>query len=86
MVVPSELDLAKLIVGTLNLDLVAEEIDPDGPLFGEGLSLDSIDGLEIGMELKKKYGVSIDSSEIKTAFQSLNALREFIGKKILQDA
>lgn len=82
MNIPSELELAKLIVSTLNLDLAAEEIDPKSPLFGEGLGLDSIDGLEVGMALKKTYGITVDGNDVKVAFQSLNALKHFISSKM----
>ena len=43
-----EADLARLIVATLNLEVEPAEIDPEAPLYGEGLGLDSIDMLEIG--------------------------------------
>lgn len=82
MTMPNELDLATLIVNTLNLEVAAEEIDPQRPLFGEGLGLDSIDGLEIGMAIKKTYGITVDGNDIKTAFYSLSTLKDFIEKKL----
>ena len=53
-------DIKRLIISTLNLEDVApEDIDPAAPLFGEGLGLDSIDALELGLALKKTYGISL---------------------------
>lgn len=84
MQAPSELDLATLLVKTLNLELNAAEIKSSDPLFGEGLGLDSIDGLEIGMAVKKEYGVTIENSDVKNIFKSLKSLHEFITNKIEQ--
>ena len=53
-----ELEFARLIVSTLNLESPAEDIDPDAPLYGEGLGLDSIDILEIALAISKAYGSS----------------------------
>ena len=56
-------DIKRLIISTLNLEDVApEDIDPAAPLFGEGLGLDSIDALELGLALKKTYGISLVAS------------------------
>jgi len=81
MTAPSELELAKLIVDTLKLSVPAEEIKPDDALFGTGLGLDSIDGLEVGIAIKKQYGVTVDGSEVTTAFQSIKSLQKFIAQK-----
>ena len=76
-----ELELKNLIVESLNLeDLVPEEIASEEALFVEGLGLDSIDALELGMEIQKKYGVKINSEteNIKTHFASVANLAKFI--------
>ena len=52
-------ELAELLVQALNLELSAAEIDPDTPLYGEGLGLDSIDILEIALVVSKRYGVQL---------------------------
>ena len=53
-------ELQHLIVESLALeDVQPEDIDPDEPLFGEGLGLDSIDALELGLALKKRFGVTL---------------------------
>lgn len=74
-------ELAHLIVGALNLEGVApEDIDPDKALFGAGLGLDSIDALELALEISKKYGVEIkaDDEDNKKIFASLRSLSDFI--------
>ncbi len=74
-------ELAELIVGTLNLEGVDPAgIDPDDGLFGSGLGLDSIDALELALEISKKYGVQIkaDDEDNKKIFASLRSLSDFI--------
>jgi acyl carrier protein len=79
----SEAELARLIVKTLNLDTPASEIDPDAPLFGEGLGLDSIDVLEIALAISQTYGVQLRSDDENNAniFQSLRSLNNDIQKR-----
>jgi len=73
-------ELAELIVQALNLELSPAEIDPDTPLYGEGLGLDSIDILEIALVVSKRYGVQLraDSAENEQIFRSLRRLAEYI--------
>ena len=73
-------ELKKLIIETLNLeDVDPEDIKDDEPIFGSSLDLDSIDGLELVLQLEKNYGVKIGSSEeSRKALQSINVLAEFI--------
>ena len=73
-------ELAQLIVQALNLELSAAEIDPEAPLYGEGLGLDSIDILEIALVVSKRYGVQLraDSAENEHIFRSLRRLAEYI--------
>ena len=57
---PQELEVAQLIINTLNLeDIGAAEIDPDEPLFNDGLGLDSIDALELALAISKNYGFQL---------------------------
>ena len=79
----SEAELARLIVKTLNLDIPASEIDPEAPLFGEGLGLDSIDVLEIALAISHTYGVQLRSDDENNAeiFQSLRSLNNDIQKR-----
>ena len=72
-----ELELARLIVATLNIeDIRPEEIDPDAPLYGEGLGLDSIDILEMSLAISKTYGVQLrsDDPDNERIFRSLRSL------------
>lgn len=74
------LELKKLIIGTLRLeDILPEDIEDDGPLFGEGLGLDSIDALELVVALEKVYGVVIPDSEVgEKVFRSVSTLARFV--------
>jgi len=58
-----EAEVASLIVSALNLEVAADEIDPEAPLYGEGLGLDSIDILEIALVISKKYGLQIKAGD-----------------------
>jgi acyl carrier protein len=75
-----ERELATLIVGALNLDVAAAGIDPEAPLYGAGLGLDSIDILEVALLVSKQYGVQLraDSEENQRIFRSLRHLAEYI--------
>ncbi|MBU6398224.1 MAG: hypothetical protein KJS74_08600, partial [Rhodospirillales bacterium] len=59
----AEAELASLIVSTLNLDMAAAAIDPDGSLYGDGLGLDSIDMLEISLVVAQRYGVKLRADD-----------------------
>lgn len=73
-------ELKQLIVETINLeDVNPSDIGDDEHLFGSGLDLDSIDALELVLQLEKRYGVKIKSSEAsREALRSINTLAEFI--------
>ncbi len=70
-------DIKQLIIDVLALeDIQVSDIEDDAPLFGDGLGLDSIDALELGLALKKRYNVRLnaESEETKQHFQSINSL------------
>jgi acyl carrier protein len=75
-----EAELAKLIVGTLNLEVEASAIDPEAPLYDEGLGLDSIDMLEIALAVSKEFGVKLraDDKNNEVIFSSLRSLNRYI--------
>jgi len=75
-----EAGLAQLIVETLNLEITPHDIDPDAPLYGEGLGLDSIDMLEISLAVSQHYGVKLraDGEDNKEIFRSLRTLNLYI--------
>jgi len=77
----TEQAIKELIVEALNLeDLSPDDIDTGAPLFGEGLGLDSIDALELGVAIRRKYGVNldVDSEEIREHFESVASLARFV--------
>ena len=81
VVQPIEQELAQFIIDTLSLeDVKVSDIDPSAPLFVKGLGLDSIDALELGVSLKKKYGIklSTDSEETRRHFSSIKALADLL--------
>ncbi len=72
-----EEEVKRLIIDVLQLEGIAPaDIDAEAPLFGEGLGLDSIDALELGVALHKRYGISLsaDSEETRRHFASVRAL------------
>jgi acyl carrier protein len=76
-----EQEIKELIISSLALeDISPEEINPTEPLFVKGLGLDSIDALELGLALQRKYGVSVssDSEETRRHFGSVRALAAFV--------
>lgn len=77
---PAELELARLIVSALNMEISAEEIDPTAPLYREGLGLDSIDILEVALVISKRYGVKLRSDDQNNdqIFRSLRTLTEHV--------
>jgi acyl carrier protein len=76
-----ENEVKELIIEVLQLeDIVPADIDDGAPLFVEGLGLDSIDALELGVALQKRYGISLsaDSAETRQHFSSVRALAALI--------
>jgi acyl carrier protein len=77
---PDELELARLIVVTLNLEVAPDQIDPNARLYREGLGLDSIDVLELALAISKTYGLNLrsdDDNNLKI-FGSLRSLNGHI--------
>lgn len=79
----TENELKQLIIETLALEeLAIEDIDNHQPLFNEGLGLDSIDALELGLAIRKYYGIKIDAEQhdVLSIFASIHSLASFINK------
>lgn len=76
-----EAELKQLIIDVLNLeDVSVADIDSDAPLFGDGLGLDSIDALELGVAIRRNYKVRIDadSDDTRKHFASVASLARFV--------
>lgn len=81
--------LKEIVVSALDLeDLTAADIETDVSLFGEGLGLDSIDALELGMAVKKAFGITFSSNpaDNKKIFHSVKTLAEYIERQGPQTA
>jgi len=76
-------EITGLVVSALNLEVKEDEIDPDAPLYGEGLGLDSIDILEVAMVVSKRYGFKLkeDDKENMRIFRSLNNLAAHVAER-----
>ena len=76
-----EQELAQLLVKALNLDVAPSAIDPTAPLYGEGLGLDSIDILELALEVSRGYGFELrsDDENNERIFSSLRSLAAHVG-------
>jgi acyl carrier protein len=78
-----ENELAQLLVDSLNLEMAASDIDPQAPLYQEGLGLDSIDLLELSVVISRQYGFQIksDDPDVTHLFSSLSALAEGVAAR-----
>ena len=77
-----ERELAELFVQALNLEMPAADIDPVAPLFGDGLGLDSIDILEVALEVSHRYGFELrsDDEHNHQIFQSLRSMAVHVAR------
>ncbi|MGE8066811.1 phosphopantetheine-binding protein [Pseudomonas sp. NPDC089569] len=77
-------DIKELIIEALGLeDISADDIGDQQTLFGEGLGLDSVDALELGLALQKKYGIKIDADakDTRNHFSNVASLAAFVTAK-----
>ena len=79
---PLEAELAVLLVESLNLEVAPTEIAPNAPLYGDGLGLDSIDILEVALEVSRKYGFQLRSDDERNQqiFESLRSLAAHVAE------
>ncbi|MBU2288442.1 MAG: acyl carrier protein [Gammaproteobacteria bacterium] len=79
---PLESELAVLLVESLNLEIAPSDVVPTAPLYGEGLGLDSIDILEVALEVSRKYGFQLRSDDERNQqiFQSLRTLAAHVAQ------
>lgn len=73
-------EVAELMIECLNLEVTADQIPADEPLYGDGLGLDSIDVLEVALVVSKRYGLQLraDSTVNQHVFSSLRSLSDYI--------
>lgn len=77
-------DIKQLIIDALGLeDISVHDIGNDQTLFGEGLGLDSVDALELGLAIQKRYGIKIDADakDTRDHFASVNSLAAFVSAR-----
>src|SRR5437764_308253 len=76
-------ELGELIVSALNLEIAADAIDPEAPLYKEGLGLDSIDILEVALVVSKRYGFKLkeDDQDNVRIFRSLENLATHVAER-----
>ena len=79
---PLELELATLLVESLNLEVAPADVEPNAPLYGEGLGLDSIDILEVALEVSRRYGFQLRSDDERNQqiFTSLRTLATHVAQ------
>jgi acyl carrier protein len=76
-------EIAGLVVSALNLDVTEGQIDPEAPLYKEGLGLDSIDILEVALVVSKRYGFKLrdDDKDNVHVFRCLNSLAAHVAER-----
>lgn len=82
-----EQEIKELLIAALNLeDITPDDIDPTAALFNEGLALDSIDALELGLALQKRYGLTLsaDAEDTRRHFSSIRTLSMLVADKRTQ--
>ena len=75
------LEIKQLIISSLGLeDITPEDIEDGAPLFGEGLGLDSVDALELGLALQKHFGIQFNTKtqNLREHFTDINTLAAFV--------
>lgn len=76
-------EIKQMIIDDLNLeDMKISDIDENAPLFGEGLGLDSVDALEIGLSVQRRFNITLDpkTHDVKEIYKSVKTLADFIEK------
>ncbi|MCR4942544.1 MAG: acyl carrier protein [Campylobacter sp.] len=77
-------EIKELIIKSLNIpDIKPSDIDDKAPLFNDGLGLDSVDALELGLAIQKTYGIVLDAktTNLKEVFYSVDSLAKYIEQK-----
>ncbi len=74
-------EVAEILISALHLNLGPDDLDPDTPLFGSGLGLDSVDAVVIIVELESRLNISISEEEGRQAMRTINSLTDLIISK-----
>jgi len=75
------LDVAEILISALHLKIQASDLDPDTPLFGSGLGLDSVDAVVLIVELESRYNISISEEEGRQALRTVNSIIDLVINK-----
>jgi acyl carrier protein len=78
--------VVEILVSALNLKIQANELDPDTPLFGSGLGLDSVDAVVIIVELESRFNIIISEEEGRLALRTVNSIIDLVIKKKYDNA
>jgi len=79
-------DVTDMLITALHLNIQPDDLDPDTPLFGSGLGLDSVDAVMIVVELESRYDISISEEEGKHAMRTVNSIIDLVISKKSGDA
>ena len=79
-------EVTDMLIAALHLNIQPGDLDPDTPLFGSGLGLDSVDAVMIVVELESKYNISISEVEGKQAMRTVNSIIDLVIRKKFSDA
>jgi acyl carrier protein len=75
------IDVADILISALHVNVVPDELDPDAPLFGSGLGLDSVDAVVLIAELEARFKINISEEDGRNAMRSINSLIDLIIRK-----
>ena len=74
--------VSEMLISALDLNCSSEELDPDTPLFGTGLGLDSVDAVMIIVDLESEFGIILDENESMLALRTINSLVDVVLDKM----
>lgn len=80
------IDVAEILISALHLNVTPADLDPDTPLFGSGLGLDSVDAVVLIVELESRLNISISEEEGRSALRTINSMIDLIIEKKYADA
>jgi acyl carrier protein len=78
------IEVAEILISALHLNVDPSDLDPDTPLFGSGLGLDSVDAVVLIVELESRLNISISEEEGRRAMRTINSLIDLVISKKIQ--